>query len=71
MTADHSSVSRDAELDDLQFLADQESITLEESAEQGAKEATRSDIMDTFKHIPVGCPEGFGRSGQRLRAHGR
>ena len=31
MTADHSSVSGDAELDDLQFMADQEGITLEES----------------------------------------
>ena len=31
VTADHSSVSGDAELDDLQFLADQDGITLEES----------------------------------------
>ena len=31
VTADHSSVSGDAELDDLQFMADQEGITLEES----------------------------------------
>ena len=41
------------------------------SSRSGCQRGHQARYHGQFHHIPVGRPEGFGRSGQRLQAHGR